>query len=41
MLPIAGGLVQLQFQVDSKVWRLREPRQRAIMNDRLEFLLLS
>jgi hypothetical protein len=37
---LAGtGLVQVHFLVDAKVWRLREPRQRAIMNERFDFLL--
>jgi hypothetical protein len=35
------GLVEVHFMVDAKVWRLREPRQRAIMNDRFDFLLAS
>jgi len=35
------GLVEVHFLVDAKVWRLREPRQRAIMNDRFDFLLAS
>jgi hypothetical protein len=39
---LAGtGLVQVHFLVDAKVWRLREPRQRAIMSDRFDFLLRS
>lgn len=33
------GFVQVHFLLDAKVWRLREPRQRAIMNDRFDFLL--
>jgi len=35
------GLVQVHFLVDAKVWRLREKRQRAIMNDRFDFLLAA
>ncbi len=35
------GLVEVHFMVDAKVWRLREPKQRAIMNDRFDFLLAS
>ena len=33
------GIVQVHFLLDAKVWRLREPQQRAIMNDRFDFLL--
>lgn len=33
------GFVPVHFLLDAKVWRLREPRQRAIMNDRFDFLL--
>jgi hypothetical protein len=36
---LATGLTQVHFLVDAKVWRLREQRQRAIMNDRFDFLL--
>jgi hypothetical protein len=35
------GLVQVHFMLDAKVWRLREPQQRAIMNDRFDFVLAS
>lgn len=35
----ATGIVQVHFLLDAKVWRLREPRQRAIMNRRFDFLL--
>jgi hypothetical protein len=35
------GIVEVHFMVDAKVWRLREPQQRAIMNDRFDFLLAS
>lgn len=39
-LVLAGiGLVQVHFLLDAKVWRLREPRQRAIVNERFDFLL--
>jgi hypothetical protein len=38
---IGIGLVQVHFLVDAKVWRLREPRQREIMNDRFDFFLAS
>ena len=38
---LATGLVQVHFLVDAKVWRLREQRQRAIMNDRFDFLLAA
>jgi hypothetical protein len=33
------GIVQVHFLLDAKFWRLREPQQRAIMNDRFDFLL--
>lgn len=36
---VATGLVQVHFLLDAKVWRLREPQQRAIMNQRFDFLL--
>ncbi len=36
---IGLGLIQVHFLVDAKVWRLREPRQRALMNERFDFLL--
>jgi hypothetical protein len=35
------GLVQVHFLIDAKVWRLREPKQRAIMGNRFDFLLAS
>src|SRR5262245_7147150 len=35
------GLVQVHFLIDAKVWRLREPKQRAIMGKRFDFLLAS
>jgi hypothetical protein len=38
---IGIGLVQVHFLVDAKVWRLREPRQREIMNERFDFFLPS
>ena len=38
---VATGLTQVHFLVDAKVWRLREKRQRAIMNDRFDFLLAA
>ncbi len=38
---LATGLVEVHFLVDAKVWRLREQRQRAIMNDRFDFLLAA
>jgi len=41
LLLIAGGLTQAHFLIDAKVWRLREPRQRAIMNQRFDFLLAA
>lgn len=41
LLLIAGGLTQVHFLIDAKVWRLREPRQRAIMNQRFDFLLAT
>lgn len=36
---VKTALVQVHFLVDAKVWRLREPLQRAIMNSRFDFLL--
>ena len=33
------GIVEVHFLIDAKVWRLREPQQRAIMNRRFDFLL--
>jgi hypothetical protein len=33
------GIVQVHFLIDAKVWRLREPMQRAIMSRRFDFLL--
>ena len=36
---LAVGVVQVHFLLDAKVWRLREPQQRAIMNRRFDFLL--
>lgn len=38
---VATGITQVHFLVDAKVWRLREQRQRAIMNDRFDFLLAA
>ena len=38
---VATGIVQVHFLIDAKVWRLREKRQRAIMNDRFDFLLAA
>ncbi len=38
---LGTGIVQVHFLVDAKVWRLREKRQRAIMNDRFDFLLAA
>jgi hypothetical protein len=35
----ATGLVQVHFLLDAKVWRLREPQQRAIISRRFDFLL--
>ena len=35
----ATGVVQVHFLLDAKVWRLSDPRQRAIMNRRFDFLL--
>lgn len=41
LILVAAGLTEVHFLVDAKVWRLREPRQRAIMNERFDFLLAS
>jgi hypothetical protein len=41
LILIVTGLTQVHFLVDAKVWRLREPRQRAIMNERFDFLLAA
>jgi hypothetical protein len=41
MILIAAGLTEVHFLVDARVWRLREPRQRAIMNERFDFLLAA
>jgi hypothetical protein len=38
---LAMGITQVHFLIDAKVWRLREPRQRAIMNERFDFLLAA
>ena len=40
-LLVAMGITQVHFLVDARVWRLREPRQRAIMRDRFDFLLTA
>jgi len=37
----ATGFTQVHFLIDAKVWRLSEPKQRAIMNDRFDFLLAA
>ena len=41
LILVATALTQVHFLVDAKVWRLREKRQRAIMNDRFDFLLAA
>ena len=38
---LATGIVEVHFLIDAKVWRLREQRQRKIMNDRFDFLLAA
>jgi len=38
---LATGFTEVHFLVDAKTWRLREPRQRAIMHDRFDFLLAA
>jgi len=40
-LLVTMGITQVHFLVDARVWRLREPRQRAIMRDRFDFLLTA
>jgi hypothetical protein len=39
LILVATGIVQVHFLIDAKVWRLRERRQRAIMNQRFDFCL--
>jgi hypothetical protein len=35
---VVAGVTQVHFLIDAKVWRLSERKQRAIMNDRFDFL---
>jgi hypothetical protein len=41
LILVVSGVTQAHFLIDAKVWRLSERKQRAIMNDRFDFLLAA
>jgi hypothetical protein len=41
LILVVSGVTQVHFLIDAKVWRLSERKQRAIMNDRFDFLLAA
>jgi hypothetical protein len=40
-MTVSIAFVEVHFLIDAKVWRLREPPQRAIINRRFDFLLAT
>jgi len=41
LILVVSGVTQVHFLLDAKVWRLSEPRQRAILADRFDFLFAA